>query len=262
MISQLNVLVKSAVSRRRLVLLFCVMTGSSLFMGCASGVKVTTLSGVVQDGRRLDGTPISTELVAVTRNGAFLAFSQGLALQKDDAISTGANAGVVIDYPSGARVYILPNSKVRIGSIFLEIGKLIVKVKGIFEVRTELATAGSEGTEYWVEVGARQQVNVGVIEDKVNLSSNTGRWPPVKLLQNTKAVVNTGSAPTISPATLQEMQRERDWINKMDSLFPVYERPKGGFTFGIGIGGGVGGQRGDQRGDQRDQNNVPGKPPR
>jgi hypothetical protein len=159
-------------------------------------------------------------------------------------------------------VYIYPNTKVRIGSIFVEIGKIFVRVKGLFEVRTDLVTAGSEGTEYWVEVSAQQQVNVGVVEDVVKLSSNAARWPAIKLTQNNKAATNAGNAPRVVAASAEEIQRERDWIRRMDNLYPIFERPKGGISINIGIGGGIGGgQRGETRGDNRETPQVPGRSP-
>jgi hypothetical protein len=168
------------------------------------------------------------------RNGAAYHVTPEMVLQPGDALSTGPDTAAVVSYPGGARAYVYPNSKVRIGSIIDDIGQVFVKVKGIFKVKTSFVTAGSEGTQYWVNVKADDQVKIVVVEDVVSLSSNTSAWATRSLRAGEQAVCR-GAAPALQgPADLAEIQRETDWVKNMDRLVPVRTSVNPWVAAGIG----------------------------
>jgi len=138
--------------------------------GCAS----ITL-GVVQEGQLVDGAAIAG--VDVFRKGAPAQAAHRMSLEPGDEIRTDPRSTAVLTFAEGARVYVQPNSHVRLGSVFVFIGEVLVKARGLFKVQTEYATAASEGTEYLVRVDPEARVRVVVAEDRVALTSNSGRWP-------------------------------------------------------------------------------------
>ena len=228
-------------------LLLCALTGAAFTLaGCATQpVTDITLSGLVRGEQTALTGPVSRDAAQLHRNGASYPVSPGMVMRPGDALSTGPDTSVVISYPSGARAYLRPNTRVRIGSIINDIGKVFVKVKGAFTVRTEFVTAGSEGTQYWVDVNERQQVNVVVVEGVVSVASNAAIWPVRILRASEQAVLSGASAPTLYAASPADIRRETDWANAMDRLVPA---PAGispaligvGIgAIGIGIGSGI-----------------------
>jgi hypothetical protein len=204
-------------------LLLCALTGAAFALaGCAiQPVTAITLSGVVRGEQTVLTGPVSRDAAQLVRNGASYPVSPGMVMQPGDALSTGPETSVVISYPGGARAYIRPNTRVRIGSIIDDIGKVFVKVKGVFRVQTEFVIAGSEGTQYWVDVKERQQLNVVVVEGVVSLASNAASWPARALRAGEQAVLSGASAPTLYAASPADIRRETDWVNSMDRRVPV-----------------------------------------
>lgn len=221
----------------RWLLLSALIGAAFALAGCAiQPVTAITLSGVVRGEQAVLAAPVSRDAAQLVRNGASYPVSPGMVMQPGDALSTGPDTSVVISYPGGARAYVYPNTRVRIGSIIDDIGKVFVKVKGAFKVRTEFVIAGSEGTQYWVDVKERQQVNVVVVEGVVSLASNAAIWPARTLRAGERAVLSGASAPTLYAASPADIRRETDWVNSMDRLVPA---PAGISPALIGVGIGV-----------------------
>jgi len=204
-------------------LLLCALIGAAFALaGCATQpVTDITLSGVVRGAQTVLTGPVSRDAAQLVRNGASYPVSPGMVMQPGDALSTGPDTSVVISYPGGARAYVYPNTRVRIGSIIDDIGKVFVKVKGAFKVQTKFVTAGSEGTQYWVDVKERDQVKIVVVEGVVSLASNAAIWPTRALRAGEQAVLSGASAPTLNAASPADIRRETDWVNSMDRLVPV-----------------------------------------
>ncbi len=137
--------------------------------GCAS----ITLNAVV-DGRLVAGGPIPG--VEVTRQGVRSPAQDNMGMQPGDEIRTGPQTTAVLSFIDGARVFVQPGTHIRIGSIFVYFGEVLVKVKGYFQVETRYATAGSEGTQYLVRVDPGDRVRVVVAQGRVGLVSRSGRW--------------------------------------------------------------------------------------
>lgn len=250
-------------------LLVAFVAGAALLSGCATTpVTAITLSAVVRNEQTVLTGNIPPQVAQLVRNGTSFQFSPGIALQPGDALWTGPDGAAVISYPGGARAYIYPNTRVRIGSLIDDIGKVFVKVKGAFKVQTNFVTAGSEGTQYWVDVQAPDQVKVVVVEDVVSLASNAAIWPMRRLRAGEQAVLSGGGAPVQGPANPADIRRETDWVNRMDRLVPVKTSISTGALIGIGaaIGAAViihnsGGSRQDPVGRQPNPGTSSSQPP-
>jgi hypothetical protein len=189
--------------------------------GCVTQqLTVITLSGVVRGESRLSES-VPPEAMQLRRNGGVYEVVPEMPLQPGDELRTGPDTSAVVSYPGGARAYIYPGTQVRIGSIVDDIGKVFVKVKGVFKVRTNFVTAGSEGTQYWVNVGAGNEVKVVVVEDVVSLESATGAWPTQRLRAGQQAAYRGASTGVVSAADPAEIRRETDWVRSMDQRVPV-----------------------------------------
>ena len=190
--------------------------------GCATQeITVITLSGVVRGGEAVPNGLVPSEAMQLGRDGKVYQVSPDMPLQLGDALATGNDTSAVISYPGGARAYLRPNTQVRIGSIIDDLGKVFVKVKGKFAVKTKFVTAGSEGTQYWVDVVRPNLVKVVVVEDVVSLSSNTGAWAAQPLRAHQQALCRGNDPIAMSAADPGEIQREKDWVASMDRMVPV-----------------------------------------
>jgi CHASE2 domain-containing sensor protein len=139
---------------RHLILLALILAQA----GCASTTTVKEVQGsavVIQQGR------------AITARS-------DLALKAGDELQTEPGSAVILHFPGSDEVYVLPQTRVRIESIRDLIGDIFVRAKGLFAVKTEFATAGVEGTEFFVSVDAKNTVSVGVFKGRVILESRTG----------------------------------------------------------------------------------------
>ncbi len=212
-----------------LVLLFCFALS-----GCAS----ITL-GVVQGGRLVDGGVIAG--VGVVRKGAPAHAKHHMSLEPGDEIRTDAQSTAVLTFAEGARVYVQPNTHVRLGSIFVFIGEVLVKARGLFKVKTEYATAASEGTEYLVRVDPEARVRVVVAEDRVALTSNSGRWPKRSLGVGQAAAIVGPDLLEVGQAGIGEVEQVRMRIRTLDALVPNTSNlgtaalAAGIFAIGVGV---------------------------
>lgn len=136
--------------------------------------------------------------VQVVREGSAIPARPGLELETGDEIHTGPSGQAVLSLEGGrVEVIVFEGTQVRLGSIFTEVGKVVVrvlkKVKDKFEVESEYAVAGAESTAFLVGVGPDEEYRCAVIEGLVRLRSPTGQWPPVELAGGQEAVVRPGT---------------------------------------------------------------------
>lgn len=195
-----------------------VALGLLLLTFLAASASAATTLNVVQNGELVRYAAIPG--VSVIRQGARLVAGNNMQLQTGDEIRTDAQSTAVLSFASGARVYVQPNAHVRLGSIFVFIGEVLVKVKGYFKVETEYATAASEGTEYLVRVERDARVRVVVAEDLVGLTSNSKRWEKTPLEVGQTAWIVGPDLPEIGQANPGELEGIRKRISNLDSLMP------------------------------------------
>jgi len=189
--------------------------------GCVTQpISVITLSGVVRNGTAYAGA-VPADAMQLTRGERTYAVVTEMELMTGDMLRTGHDTGAVISYPGGARAYVYPNTQVRIGSIIDDIGKVFVKVKGAFTVKTTFVTAGSEGTQYWVDVSTRDEAKVVVVEDTVRLESTVNAWPATQLLAGQQAQYRGRAPAALYTADPVDIRRETEWVKMMDRQVPV-----------------------------------------
>jgi CHASE2 domain-containing sensor protein len=169
--------------------------------GCGSVTTVSDVQGsatVIHQGR---ASPAKRDQVLIA----------------GDELRTGPGSAVILHFPTSNEVYVLPGTRVRIGSVFLFVGKVFVRAKGFFAVKTEFATAGVEGTEFWVGVDAKRSVGVGVLEGSVRLESPTGLWGPVRVTSNEVfRIPQKQQPPSEDPNPQDDLNRIRQLIQGID----------------------------------------------
>lgn len=204
-----------------------------LAAGCAQTGPMLESVALSGDERVHHGTP-PRELppsVSVTRAGQRLPPALPLALQPGDEIDVGADATVLIRFPEGHEAYVLPHSRVRVGSLFAYFGEMLVRAKGLFRVDTEFVTAGVEGTEFWARIDKDQDASFGVMEGRVRLSSKSGDWPSVLMKENDVYSLRGGERPRFEKdRTAAEFRRKLHVIQRLMMLPPrvPLRQPGGG----------------------------------
>ena len=196
------------------------------------------LDALVVDGaRRAD--PQEGGLAVVVRNGERLDARSGMSLQRGDRVETGPRVDAVIRYPSGSELLMRPNSGGRIGSLSELIGEAFVKVKGFFSVDTAFVKAGARGTAYLVRTHAGGAASVVVVEGVVEVASTTGAWSPVQLQAGWMGTAHP-RAPQPVEASLEELARTREWVERVERLAPPSTRvSKTGVVAAVAVGAAI-----------------------
>jgi hypothetical protein len=165
--------------------------------------------------RRLAGVDLQGSL-DVMRNGQLMPVSLSMPLMTGDELLTHRDTLAIIRYPEGHDVYLMPDTRVRLGSIFTFFGEIFVRAKGFFQANTEFVSAGVEGTEFWLKVEANNVVKLGVLSGSVNMRSSTGRWSPVRLVSNQVFSVNRNKPPVKEKAPARYLDQIRRQIEGID----------------------------------------------
>lgn len=186
--------VRSGWSRGSVLVALCLLVGGCAQTGPLLTGVVTADPGAAGAYRDMPADEIPRK-VTVTRKGRIIAAPLPMPLETGDELDAGANATAIIRFPEGHEVFVLPHSRVRVGSIFAYFGELIVRAKGLFSVETEFVTAGVEGTEFWFKLEKDQDAAIGVTEGRVRLSSKTGQWAPVRVKQDEVYTLRGGEPP-------------------------------------------------------------------
>jgi hypothetical protein len=121
--------------------------------------------------------------VRVLRGSESLIALDNLDLHTGDVIETPSGASAVLRYPEGHEVLLTPGTRVKLGSIFVFFGEIIVRARGFFRVETTVLTAGVEGTDFLVRAtDSGRAVDVIVAEGAVVCKSTAAEgWAPVRV---------------------------------------------------------------------------------
>lgn len=135
--------------------------------------------------------------VQVVRGEAASAARRGEALETGDVVRTGPDGRAVLRLDDGrVEVIVFENSEVRIGSIFVALGEVVVrvlkKVKDEFRAESEYAVATPETTEFLVAFGPDRDYRCAVIEGRVEVRSPKGEWPRATLSRGEVAIGRAG----------------------------------------------------------------------
>jgi hypothetical protein len=165
---------------------------------------------------RLSNAELAGEAV-VYRGGRQLSVSLPYQLQPGDVIETGPDAVAVVRLPEGNEIILDSKTRVRLGSFFVEFGRILARVKGFFEAESENVTAGVEGTEFVFDVMHDRSVAVTVLAGTVACRPKNRSWQ-VRL--NHGEFLYSQYPNLVNPgkrlATTQELDDIRLWIKKME----------------------------------------------
>jgi len=197
------------------------------------------LDGIVIGGTRV-ARPDVTGAVRVTRGNSRIEGRPGMKLELGDRVETASDAEAVIRFPSGTVLLMRPNSSGRIGSFLDTIGEIFVSVKGAFSVDTQFVKAGARGTAYLVRTEPGDVTSVTVFEGVVAIESTAAAWAPVQA--NAGTTVTAGrQPPRAALASEAELQRTRDWVERLQKNVPAQTTVSGVGLAAIAIGAIVGG---------------------
>jgi beta-lactam-binding protein with PASTA domain len=200
-----------------------------LAAGCSGlapngGAPLATLDAVLR-GERL-ATEAELQQVQVIRDGATVATRLRMSLQRDDEIVTGAEIRAVIGFAAGYEVIVAPEARMVIVNprILLRRGWAYVRstvgtVREAFRVDTEYLIAGTEGTEFLMQVDPLEHVTLTVAAGAVRVESKTQRFEPVVYPQYYQATYQGDSPPLrVRRLAPQELEPLVAWVREMDRI--------------------------------------------
>ncbi len=134
--------------------------------------------------------------VSVARAGATLGGQPGMMLYAGDTVATGKDAQLAILFLDEAterdnEILLDAMTKVQLGTLFLESGRILVRVRDKFQVRTSKAQWTVSGTEYELAVQADGANSLRVLKGAVQVEGGTFAPSPMRA---------TSTATTIAPA--------------------------------------------------------------
>jgi len=163
--------------------------------------------------------------VSVLRVGKPLRPRPELRLQPGDEVATDVNGYAVIRYASGASVYLKPDTRVRVGSIFVVFGEVFARAKELFRVDTDFVTAGVEGTEFSLQANRMGLITVTVREGIVVCSSMRGRWAPVRMQNGERLVAVQEQTPEVTKVPGKELRSETGWVDDIEARLRQKKKP-------------------------------------
>jgi hypothetical protein len=161
----------------------CTLACTLPLMSCAAGqaVLVRVIKSTAQTPA--PDSALADRQVRVLRGTESLIAPDNLDLHSGDVIETPSGASALLRYPEGHEVLLTPGTRVKLGSIFVFFGEIIVRARGFFRVETAVLTAGVEGTEFLVRAtDSGQAVDVVVAEGAVVCKPTAAEgWAPVRV---------------------------------------------------------------------------------
>ncbi len=146
---------------------------------------------------------------AVSRGGRPVAYAHGMPLWLADEVETDAANFALIEFTNGDGVYLRPETRVRLGSIFVFFGEIfnrIVSGSG-FRAESDVVEAGVEETEFLVHVDrATHATTVTVSRGVVRCKSRAGTWTAQVLKPNQRLVVPRVVALQPQPLVLNQAE--------------------------------------------------------
>jgi len=191
-------------------LLYVILGVSGLFQ---SGCGFARLEGASVNNQRLrKGEPLALEIM---RAGEPLEPELSMSLKEGDEIKTPPGVTALIRYGNGSEVTMLPESHIRLDSVWVWIGKVIIHAKGKFKAKTEYVDAGTESTRFIVSVDEGSQSTVTMIEGSVTLTSKDGSWPPTPLRAGHEARSFGRQRPQIVTIPLEQYNETVRFMNEV-----------------------------------------------
>ena len=163
--------------------------------------------------------------IKVDRRGQSIPVQRNLSLQTGDEIETRADSTAVLHFSDGHDVFLLPATRIRLGSLVVLFGELLVRARGFFQVETEFMTAGVEGTEFLFRALPRGLVNnsvsVVVLDGSVLCRSKSQRWFPVSVGKAEQFTVRRGLFPAKISASQHELLAAQRQLQQLGRFAPA-----------------------------------------
>ena len=176
------------------------------------------LTHVLVDNRQAE--PGEYHQVQIIKKGKSLATKPGMDLSKDSVVETDGQTWAIIEFAPGTRVFLKPNTRVRIASltvIYGEIVAVIDKLRDFFKVKTENLEAGPKSTVFTVSKEPNGPSVVSVIRGVVQLTSPAQAWPAVTIKQYQRATTRPGVHPRIGRMDSKTFNQIIDWTNRVEN---------------------------------------------
>lgn len=162
----------------------------------------------------------------VYRGGRPLPLRPPVQLQPGDVIQTGPDAVAQIRYPEGHQIFLDVNTRVRLGSFFIDFGRIFARARGFFEAESDNVVAGVEGTEFVFEVSRDRADSVTVLDGAVLCRSRTRSWAPVRLRRGERFhLFANAPVPEKRLATRDELEDIGRWIKRIEGGAPALPPP-------------------------------------
>lgn len=204
--------------RRRTVLLGL---GGCGLLALAGGGKSLLAAPVA--GRDI-GRLYADANVGIRRSGRALDYAPGMWVASGDIIRTDGVNRAVVDYADGNRVVIYTHTQIRLGSVFVEFGRMFALVRDFFRADSDVLTAAPERTEFMMEVGlATPGTTVTVRRGAVLCIPRFARWMPIRLRENEwlRADRRSRFGPRTSRQSPQETAAATRWADDtLERLLP------------------------------------------
>jgi len=166
---------------------------------------------------------------AVSRGGRSVAYAHGMPLWLGDEVETDTANFALIEFTNGDGVYMKPDTRVRLGSIFVFFGEIfnrIVSGSG-FRAQSDVVEAGVEETEFLVHVDkATHATTVTVSRGVVRCTARAGTWTAQVLKPNQRLIVPRQVAVQPRPLVLNqtEIRATSRWAEEVGGRIKVPPR--------------------------------------
>lgn len=207
-----------------------------VLQGCAGkpAPHEIRLAGIVVDGQRVAGHD-EAGLVRIVRGGAVIDGRAGMVLFRGDRVEAGPRVHLAIHYPTGTELLMRPGSSGQVGSFVDAVGEFFAKVRGTFAIETEFVRAGARGTAFQVRTGLGGETTVLVLEGQVLCESRMQAWQSLMLRRGEMATAHPRPA-VMQQAPASELQRTRDWVERIERLVPPPGSGAGAQTAALAVG--------------------------
>jgi hypothetical protein len=166
---------------------------------------------------------------AVSRGGRPVPYAHGMPLSLGDEVETDSANFALIEFTNGDGVYMKPETRVRLGSIFVFFGEIFNKiVSGSgFRAESDVVEAGVEETEFLVHVDKVTHVTtVTVSRGVVRCTPRTGTWTAQVLKPNQRLIVPRVVALQPRPLVLNqtEIRATSRWAEEVGGRIKIQPR--------------------------------------
>jgi S1-C subfamily serine protease len=198
------------------------------------GVEIATVNQTETSGIASESGYARLDLVrgpvSIYRDSGKLEGQPGMSLQRGDEIETARDGVALVVYGTQNRILLAGGTRVRLGSLEVEFGKVFAWVQGLFSTSGENIVAGVKGTRFQFEVDPERTVRILVVEGTVVVNSKSKSWSQVTVLAGNRIISPYPSAdrPSPEPVNERELKDNIRWIGETFSKEAAVPSPTPG----------------------------------